>query len=58
VFMFYCSSFLTIHESSKLLMNKFSMESSGIDNGFENKNVFIVEQIEYELFDTEKLTNE
>jgi LysM repeat protein len=52
VTMFYCSSFFLNNSNPNLLMNDFNMVQLSELDGFENSNVFVIEQEEYELINT------
>ncbi|MFT6280555.1 MAG: LysM repeat protein [Salibacteraceae bacterium] len=58
VFLFYCSNFFLENQKPNLMMNNFRMEQVSESDGFENQNVYIVEQEEYELRDSEKPIND
>ncbi|MEJ6801411.1 MAG: LysM peptidoglycan-binding domain-containing protein [Crocinitomicaceae bacterium] len=58
VFLFYCSNFLLENQKPNLMMNNFRMEQFSESDGYENQNVFIVEQEEYELRDSENRIND
>lgn len=58
VFLFYCSNFFLENKKPNLMMNNFRMEQVSESDGYENQNVFIVEQEEYELRDGEKRIND
>ena len=58
VFLFYCSNFLLENQKPNLMMNNFRMEQFSESDGYENQNVFIVEQEEYELRDSENPIND
>lgn len=49
VMLYFCAQFFLNGEPSNLLMNNFDMHQRSADNGFENTNVYIVGQKEYEL---------
>lgn len=49
VMLYFCAEFFLNMEPSNLLMNHFDMRQRSADNGFENANVYIVGQKEYEL---------
>ena len=58
VFLFYCSNFFLENQKPNLMMNNFRMEQFSESDGYENQNVFIVEQEEYELRDSENPIND
>ncbi|MDA9298985.1 LysM peptidoglycan-binding domain-containing protein [Crocinitomicaceae bacterium] len=58
VFLFYCSNFLLENQKPNLMMNNFRMEQFSESDGYENQNVFILEQEEYELRDSENRIND
>ncbi|MFT6504032.1 MAG: LysM repeat protein [Crocinitomicaceae bacterium] len=58
VFLFYCSNFFLENQKPNLMMNNFRMEQVSESDGYENQNVFIVEQEEYELRDSENPIND
>ena len=53
VMMYYCASFFLEVEGLNLMMNNFNMTSVSPVDGFENTNVYMIEQEEYELMDSE-----
>ena len=58
VFLFYCSNFFLENQKPNLMMNNFRMEQFSESDGYENQNVFILEQEEYELRDSENPIND
>ena len=58
VFLFYCSSFFLENKKPNLMMNNFRMEQLSESDGYENQNVFILEQEEFELRDSENLIHD
>jgi hypothetical protein len=58
VFMFYCTQFFMDVPPPSMLMNNFNMVQISEADGYENKNVFIIEQEEYELFNAENPTDD
>ena len=58
VFLFYCSNFFLENQKPNLMMNNFRMEQFSESDGYENQNVFILEQEEYELRDSENRIND
>jgi LysM repeat protein len=58
VFLFYCSNFFLENQKPNLMMNDFRMEQVSESDGYENQNVFVVEQEEYELRDSENLIHD
>ena len=58
VFLFDCSNFFLENQKPNLMMNNFRMEQFSESDGYENQNVFIVEQEEYELRDSENPIND
>jgi len=58
VLMYYCSNFFLDNPNPNLMMNDFNMNQISELDGFENTNVFIVEQEDYELRDSENIIND
>lgn len=58
VFMFYCSNFFLDGAKANLLMNNFDMNQVSKLDGYENTNVFVVEQEDYELRDSENFIDD
>lgn len=58
VTMFYCANFFLGMKKPNLMMNNFNMTQVSAMDGFENSNVYIIEQEEYELVDSENFIND
>jgi LysM repeat protein len=51
--LFFCSDFFLGNSAPNLVMNDFQMQQVSDADGYENTNIFIVEQGDYELFNSE-----
>lgn len=51
---YYCLSFFTEDVKPALMMSNFQMEQLSPKDGYANKGIYVIEQEEYELFDSQK----
>lgn len=58
IMLFSCSQFFLDGARVNLIMNQFDMEQVSPEDGFENKHIYVVEQDEFELIDTELHRND
>ena len=52
--LYYFTSLLLLSNSlNELIMNQFDLKQNGVGNGYENSNVYIIEQEDFELINVQ-----
>jgi LysM repeat protein len=54
VLFYFTSNLLLNKKENEMIMNQFEMKQNGIENGFENSKVYIIEQENFELINVQK----